>query len=69
MRPGDHGTRKYLEKYGARLVAVRYRGNAQRRVRSTTIEIVVEEKFWMPHRRSIDAMLMGCPVMDSPSKT
>jgi hypothetical protein len=29
-------------------VRVGYRGNAKRRVRSTTVEIIVEEAFWDP---------------------
>lgn len=57
LRPGDPGTEKFVKRFGERLIAVRYRGNPSRRVRSTTVEIVVDEGFWMPHRRSMSAML------------
>lgn len=71
MRPGDAGTDRFVKKFGARLVAVRYRGNLSRRVRSTTVEIVVGEGFWMPHSRSLDAMLtvLQCPDVDMRVKT
>ena len=36
------------ERDGDRLVRVRYRGNAKRRMRSTTVEIIVEEAYWDP---------------------
>lgn len=66
LQPGDAGTDKFVKKFGSRLVAVRYRGNASRRVRTTTVEIVVGEGFWMPHRRSMAAALSdaSCPDMD-----
>jgi hypothetical protein len=48
LQPGQPGTKKWHKKFGKRLVCVRYRGNARRRVRSTTVEIVVDEAFWDP---------------------
>lgn len=70
LRPGDAGTEKLVKRFGDKLIAVRYRGNPSRRVRSTTVEIVVDEGFWMPHRRSAAAMLAeACPDMDSPLKS
>jgi len=48
IKPGQAGSRKWLKRYGPKLVTVRYRGDAKRRVRMTTVEIVVEEKFWDP---------------------
>jgi len=44
LHPGDRGTRRYLEKYGARLVCVRYRQDKRQKRRLTTIEIVVNER-------------------------
>jgi len=61
--PGKPGTIRWLRQFGAHLVCVRYRGNATRRVRTTTVEIVVDEKFWMPHPRTL------YPVIDSPVNT
>ena len=48
LKPGAPGTKQWLKEYGRRLVRVRYRGNPNRRVRSTTVEIVVDEVFWDP---------------------
>ena len=48
LSPGAPGTKQWQERYGDRLVRVRYRGNRKRRVRSTTVEIIVEEAFWDP---------------------
>jgi hypothetical protein len=47
LSPGAPGTKQWQERYGDRL-GVRYRGNAKRRVRSTTVEIIVEEAYWDP---------------------
>jgi hypothetical protein len=38
LKPGAPGTKRWLKKYGRRLV----------RVRSTTVEIVVDKAFWDP---------------------
>ncbi len=65
LRPGDKGTERLVKRFGSRLIAVRYRGNPTRRVRSTTVEIVVDEGFWMPHHRSLEDELK-CLVMDIP---
>jgi hypothetical protein len=46
FRPGEKGTKRLLRDWGARLVCVRYRYNAQRKMRVKTAEIVVEEVPW-----------------------
>jgi hypothetical protein len=51
-RPGQHGTRAYVEQYGDRLVCVRYRYDEAARRRYKTIELIVEEKEWKPRRKS-----------------
>lgn len=48
LRPGDRGTRKLLERYGKRLVCVRYRYDAVARRRYTTVELIVAEAAWEP---------------------
>ena len=48
LRPGQPGTRKLVEKYGAQLLCVRYRYDALKRKRYTTAEIIVEESAWDP---------------------
>ncbi len=44
LRPGDMGTKRFLNKYGNKLVCVRYRVDKQQRKRYTTIELIIEEK-------------------------
>ena len=44
LKPGQKGTRKLVEKYGASLLCVRYRYDEIRGVRLKTVEIIVEEK-------------------------
>ncbi len=48
LSPEAPGTKQWQERYGDRLVRVRYRGNRKRRARSTTVEIIVEEAYWDP---------------------
>ena len=48
LKPGQHGTRKWIEKYGDKLVSVRYRYDADNRKRYKTVEIIVEETTWIP---------------------
>lgn len=50
-RPGQPGTRAYMEIYGDRLVCVRYRYDAEQRRRYTTVEIIVAEGPWEPPRK------------------
>lgn len=46
FKPGERGTKRLLRDWGARLVCVRYRYNAQRKMRVKTAEIVVDEATW-----------------------
>lgn len=48
LAPGAPGTKQWQERYGDRPVRVRYRGHPKRRMRCTTVEIIVEEAFWDP---------------------
>ncbi|MBA56266.1 MAG: hypothetical protein CMK89_17595 [Pseudomonadales bacterium] len=43
LRPGDSGTKKLTERYGDRLVCVRYRKDEAKKRRYTTIELIVDE--------------------------
>lgn len=47
-RPGEKGTRKLVEKYGERLICIRYRYDPVRRKRLKTVELVVAEEDWQP---------------------
>lgn len=50
--PGEPGTKALLERYGARLVCVRYLYDPQTRVRYTTVEVVVREGPWRPRHEA-----------------
>jgi hypothetical protein len=52
LAPGQNGTRKLLARYGERLVRVRYRYDAARKVRHKTVELIVEAVPWEPSRRN-----------------
>ncbi|RLT96368.1 hypothetical protein [Ketobacter sp.] len=43
LRPGDSGTKKLTERYGDRLICVRYRKDEAKKRRYTTIELIVDE--------------------------
>lgn len=43
-RPGDKGTKRLLERFGARLLFVRYRYNPETRSMLTTVELIVDER-------------------------
>ena len=48
LRPGKKGTKKLVARFGDRLICVRYRYDARRRKRFTTVELIVEEADWTP---------------------
>jgi hypothetical protein len=50
-QPGQAGTKKLLARFGARLVCVRYRYDAARRVRHKTVELIVASVPWQPRAR------------------
>jgi len=52
LKPGQNGTKKWSDIYGDRLVSVRYRYDAEKERRYTTIELIVEEGAWKPAKRN-----------------
>ncbi|MGD8785726.1 MAG: hypothetical protein PVF28_07970 [Thioalkalispiraceae bacterium] len=50
MNPGDPGTKRLQAKYGDQLVCVRYRHDKKNHRRMTTIELVIDEGFYLPER-------------------
>lgn len=48
LAPGENGTKKVVQRYGDRLVAVRYRYDAERRLRLKTVELIEEQTPWIP---------------------
>lgn len=51
LRPGQHGTRKLLERFGERLVRVRYLYDPATGRRLKTVELIVESVPWTPRPR------------------
>lgn len=51
LRPGQPGTRKLVDKYGERLLRVRYLYDAATRRRLKTVELVVESVPWTARPR------------------
>jgi hypothetical protein len=43
LKPGQPGTKKWVEKFGQNLVCVRYRYDKSNRRKLKTVEIVVEQ--------------------------
>ncbi len=48
LLPGPPGTKELTARYGAQLICVRYRYDAQKRKRYKTVERIVEERDWQP---------------------
>lgn len=48
LAPGQKGTKKLLRQYGAQLVCVRDRDDAERRLRCTTVELSIEQSPGSP---------------------
>src|SRR6185503_18147004 len=51
LRPGQNGTKKLLDRYGERLVRVRYLYDPQAGRRLKTVELIVESIAWRPRPR------------------
>ena len=51
LRPGQNGTKKLLERYGERLVRVRYLYDEKTGRRHKTVELIVESIPWQPRAR------------------
>jgi uncharacterized protein (DUF111 family) len=51
LRPGQSGTKKLVERYGERLVRVRYLYDAKAGRRLKTVELIVEAVPWRPRPR------------------
>lgn len=52
LRPGARGTIRLVHQYGDKLICVRYRYKQDTRTRIKTVELVVDERPWVPRRRN-----------------
>ncbi len=48
LRPGARGTIRLTQQYGDKLICVRYRYNSDTLIRLKTIELIIDEKKWIP---------------------
>ncbi|GAC1446889.1 MAG: hypothetical protein NVSMB56_09910 [Pyrinomonadaceae bacterium] len=63
LKPGARGTKKLTALYGAQLVCVRYRYDADRSKRFKTVELIIEEVAWTPKPKSAD---LAAQTMQTP---
>lgn len=52
LKPGQNGTKKLFARFGERLVCVRYRYDQAKRLRFTTVELIVGQGPWIPRART-----------------
>ncbi|MEZ4748806.1 MAG: hypothetical protein R3C41_22280 [Calditrichia bacterium] len=52
INPGEAGSKKLMKRYGDALVCVRYRYDADRQRRFTTVELIVDEGEWQKRNTS-----------------
>jgi hypothetical protein len=63
LAPGQKGTKELLRQYGAQLMCVRDRDDAERCLRCTTVELIIEQSPWAPApARIADGTLVGVQV-------
>lgn len=48
LKPNDLGTQRHVRKYGDKLVNVRYRKSVEPPIIYTTVEIIVDQKEYVP---------------------
>jgi hypothetical protein len=50
IKAGKKGTKKFVDKYGPSLLYVRYYYDIKRQKRITTVELLLDEKSWVPKK-------------------
>ena len=65
LRPGQGGTKKLVERYGDRLLRVRYVYDRVNGRRLKTVELIVESVAWRPRPRNLrrrDDEIVAVPI-------
>lgn len=62
LKPGQPGTKKLVEQYGAELVCVRYRYDDQRGKRYKTVELIIEESAYAPPSKLNPDTIVGSRI-------
>lgn len=59
LKPGQHGTKRLVEKYGDSLLCVRFKYDTEKQQRIKTVELIVEKTEWTPPppRYTADALV------------
>ncbi|MCG3208398.1 MAG: hypothetical protein FOGNACKC_02002 [Anaerolineae bacterium] len=57
LLPGQPGTKKLADKYGDRLVCVRYRYDRGRQRRYKTVELIIDEAEWIPPEELVGVLV------------
>jgi hypothetical protein len=53
LKPGQKGTKKLMEKYGEKLLNVRYVYNSEKHIMMKTVELLIQQKPWYPNKNKI----------------
>ena len=53
LQPGEMGTKQLLAQYGESLVCVRYQIDKKAQKRYTTVELIVDEKFYFSNTKPV----------------
>jgi hypothetical protein len=61
LTPGMNGTKRYQQRFGDRLLYVRYRHDPERQRRLTTVELIVDEGPLQRPRSTVDKTLFPHP--------
>ncbi len=48
LKPGQHGTKALMKKYGDALVCVRFRYDQEKGQRLKTVELIIDQSDWTP---------------------
>ena len=48
LTAGMPGTKKLVEKFGEKLICVRYKYDAGKKIKYKTVELIVDQGFWEP---------------------
>ena len=63
LLPGQPGTKKWLNKFGDKLLCVRYRYEGEKGQKLKTVELIVEKSWWkpdqgrIPHNKIVDLQI------------
>jgi len=63
-KPGEPGTQKLVERYGDKLVSVRYRYDPARGKRYKTVELIIAEEDWRPPAETEPSALTQPPAAE-----